>query len=398
MWQDWLFGLLKGIGWFFLNPVFYFAFLLAAYLGVSRVKKERKNFTVRAKNAYFELKQLVPPTVIIIGLCVSIVSIAIFLVVPMELIIYASAFTFLFALVGKTKWLSPVYTIGLGILLTMISLYLDWDFFLFSHQLIEDGTYIFPTAIILLGALIISEGILVRKNGVKGTSPRVEKSKRGQLIGVHLLERAWLLPVFLFIPSGDLVSPVTWWPSFSVGEQTYTLLLVPFLLGVKQKIQGEYPVFAINKVGKNTILLGIFITLGGVGSYYIPYVAIASVILAILGKIWIVSNQKRVEENHSFYFSRKNNGVMILGIVPDSPADKMELQVGEMISKVNSIPVQTKGQIYQALQKNSAHCKLEVYDINGEIRFVQRALFEGDHHELGLLVLPDNRVHGNEAV
>lgn len=76
----------------------------------------------------------------------------------------------------------------------------------------------------------------------------------------------------------------------------------------------------------------------------------------------------------------------------------MGLRIGEMISKVNSIPVQDKNQLYIALQKNSAHCKLEVFDNDGEIRFVQRALFEGDHHELGLLLIPDEKVHGNEAV
>lgn len=397
MWQDWLLELLEGFGKLFLNPVFYLSFLFAAYLGVARVKKERRNFTVRAQNAYFELKQLLPMG-IIVGLCVSVLSIGLVLVVPMEFIIFTGLITIVFALIGKTRMLSPVYSVGLGIVVSSVSLYLGWDYLLFSKSNLNSSEYIFPTAVILLGFFIISEGIFVRKNGVEGTSPRLKKSKRGQAIGIHLLERAWILPVFLFIPSGILTIPFEWWPMFTVGNHTYSLLLVPFLIGTKIEVQGEHPIIAIRNVGKNIIILGSIVVVGGAATYLYPLASLGLVVVAILGREWIIRKQKNKEKNNSFYFSRKNNGVVILGIVPDSPADKMELEIGEMISKVNSIPVQDKNQLYKALQKNSAHCKLEVFDANGEIRFVQRALYEGDHHELGLLLIPDENVHGNEAV
>lgn len=397
MWQDWLLELLKGFGKLFLNPVFYLSFLFAAFLGVSRVKKERRNFTVRAQDAYFELRQLLPRG-IIVGLCVSILSIGLVLVVPMEFIIFTGIFTIICALIGKARILSPVYTAGLGIIASSVSVFLGLDYFLFSKSNLQPSEYIFPTAIILLGLLIISEGIFVRGNGVKGTSPRLKKSKRGQVIGVHLLERAWLMPVFLFIPSGVLTIPFEWWPMFTIENQTYSLIFVPFLIGAKLEVQGEHPIIAIRNVGRNLIILGSFVIVGGAATYLYPLASLGLVIIAIVGREWITLKQRNKEKNRSFYFSRKNNGVVILGIVPDSPADKMGLKIGEMISKVNSIPVHDKIQLYKALQKNSAHCKLEVFDSYGEIRFVQRALFEGDHHELGLLLIPDEKVHGNEAV
>ncbi|WP_312092754.1 PDZ domain-containing protein [Niallia sp.] len=397
MWQDWLLELLKGFGKLFLNPVFYLSFLFAAFLGVTRVKKERRNFTVRAQNAYFELKQLLPLG-LISGLCVSVLSIGLVLVVPMEFIIFTGVISIVLVLIGKTRIMSPVYTAGLGIVVSSVSLFYGWDYFLFSKSNLNSSEYIFPTAVILLGLLIISEGIFVRKNGVNGTSPRLKKSKRGQAIGIHLLERAWILPVFLFVPSGVLTIPFEWWPMFTVGDQTYSLLLVPFLIGSKMEIQGEHPIIAIRNVGRNIIILGSIIIVGGAAAYFFPISSLGFVLVAIIGREWITRKQRNNEKNKSFYFSRKNNGVVILGIVPDSPADKMELKIGEMISKVNSIPVQDKNQLYKALQKNSAHCKLEVFDAHGEIRFVQRALYEGDHHELGLLLIPDENVHGNEAV
>lgn len=55
-------------------------------------------------------------------------------------------------------------------------------------------------------------------------------------------------------------------------------------------------------------------------------------------------------------------------------------------------------EFYKALQKNRAYCKLEVLNSEGEVRFVQGALFEGDHHELGILTVEDRKKwNGNEA-
>ncbi|MDY0405108.1 hypothetical protein P5G51_006575 [Virgibacillus sp. 179-BFC.A HS] len=48
-------------------------------------------------------------------------------------------------------------------------------------------------------------------------------------------------------------------------------------------------------------------------------------------------------------------------------------------------PVASEAAFYQALQINGAFVKLTVLDTSGEMRFVQGALYENDHHELGLI-------------
>ena len=80
-----------------------------------------------------------------------------------------------------------------------------------------------------------------------------------------------------------------------------------------------------------------------------------------------------------------------MGIIPYSPAEKMGLEVGEIITKVNGMGVNTEREFYEALQRNRAHCKLEVLDNQNQIRFVQRALFEGEHYELGILFAEEKR-------
>ena len=395
--QEWLIELLKGVGMLFLHPLFYYLFFIAAILGVSRVKRERKNFHVRAENAYFELRQLLPLG-ILIGLCLSIISIIAGLVIPFETVLFTAAFTFLLSLTTKVRWMAPAYTLGFAFFATIFALDQQWSLPSIFTSIANSEQTVFPSIAVLLSVLLIGEGVLIFKNGKKGTSPKLIKSKRGQIVGAHEVKRVWMLPMFLVIP-GDALQPLfEWWPIFSVAGETYSIILVPFAIGFYQQIQGNLPIDIVKSIGKRVIGLGILVMLLSISGYWSPLASIAVVAIAIIGREIITLKQRINEENLPFYFSKRNHGVMILGIIPESPANHMALQIGELITKVNGIQVHNKKGFYEALLKNRAHCKLEVLDVNGEIRFTQRALFEGDHHELGILFVQDDRKKGNEAV
>lgn len=80
---------------------------------------------------------------------------------------------------------------------------------------------------------------------------------------------------------------------------------------------------------------------------------------------------------------------MVLGIIPNTPAADLGLKIGEIITKVNGIEVKNAADFYEALQKNRAFFKLEVVGLNNEIRFEQRASYEGEHHELGIIFVKE---------
>lgn len=396
MGQDWLIELLWGTAKFFLNPVFYFLLFFVAFLGVSRVKLERRNFHIRTENAYFELKQLLPVG-IVIGIGISIITIGVGLVIPLAAVVFTAILTILFGLTTKIRFLSPAYTVGLAFLVLLLVKWQDLPLPFLNESLDKLEGFIFPSLAVLTALLLIGEGILISKNGKKGSSPQIIRSKRGLPVGIHEVKRLWMIPVFLIIPGSALTAPFDWWPVFSIGGETYSILLVPFAVGFHQRIQGMLPMEAVQTAGKRVLGLGIFLTLFAVGSYWLPVLAVVVVALAILGREFLTWRQRLFEKNLPFYFSQRNSGVMILGIIPQSPASKMALQVGEMITKVNNIPVIDERSFYEALQINPAQCRLEVLDVNGEIRFVQRALFEGDHYQLGILFVQDNKAKGGTA-
>ncbi len=395
--QEWLVELLKGTGKLLLHPVFYYLFIVAAILGVSRVKRERKDFHVRAENAYFELRQLLPLG-LIVGLVLSITIIFVGLVIPIETILFTAGFTILLSLTTKIRLISPAYTLGFAFFVTIFALDGQWSLPTFLTSITDSEQVIFPSIAVLLALLIIGEGILIFKNARKGTSPKLIVSKRGQIIGVHEVKRLWMIPLFLIIPGEALQAPFEWWPVFSIAGKSYSIMLVPFAVGFFQQIQGSLPIEAIKATGKKVITLGIIMAMLSVSGLWMPLASIAVVALAIIGRELITLRQRMRDESKPFYFSKKNHGVTILGIIPESPASHMGLRIGELITKVNGIYVHDKKGLYEALLKNRAHCKLEVLDISGEVRFTQRALFEGDHHELGILFVQDERKKGNEAV
>ncbi|MFP5105572.1 PDZ domain-containing protein [Neobacillus sp. C211] len=388
--ETWLAELLKGTGKLFLHPVLYYLVFLTGILGVTRVKRERKNFHIRAHDAYFELRQLFPLGVLI-GLVLSIIVVAAGIAVPFATILLIAVFTFLWSLTTNVRWISPAYTIGAAFFAIILIAENSWSIPLFTKSFQALGDKVYPSVVVVLGMMLIAEGILIFKNGGKGTSPKLAKSKRGQNVGLHEGKRLWMLPLFLLIPGNALQLPFDWWPVFHLGSQEYSLILVPFAIGFHQKVKGMLPKVAIELHGRRVIALGVFVTLLSVAGYWLPLSSIVVAALAVLGRELITLMTMMKDDNLPFYFSKKNQGLMIIGVIPESPASKMGLQVGEIISKANGLLVRDEKVFYEALQKNRAHCKLEVLDTNGEIRFLQRALYEGDHHELGILFVQDER-------
>ncbi|MFK9090201.1 PDZ domain-containing protein [Bacillus salipaludis] len=386
--QIWLVELLKGMGKLFLHPVLYYLVFLAGILGVMRVKRERKNFHIRAQDAYFELRQVFPLG-LVVGMILSVVVVTAGITVPFAAILLIAGFTLLWSLTTNVRLMSPVYTVGAAFFTIILLAENNWSIPLFSNAFDSISDKVYPSVVVVLGLLLIAEGILIFKNGSKGTSPKITKSKRGQSVGAHEVKRLWMLPLFLLIPGDALQLPFDWWPVFHLGANEYSLILVPFAIGFHQQIKGMLPNEAIELHGRRVIVLGVLISLLSIVGYWYPLLSIVVAALAVIGRESLALITIMKDDSLPFYFSKKNNGLMIIGIIPESPASKMGLKTGEIITKANGVLVRDEKSFYEALQKNRAHCKLEVLDTKGEIRFVQRALYEGDHHELGVLFVQD---------
>lgn len=388
--QVWFIEFLKGTGKIFLHPLFYYLIIFAIIIGIKRVKRERAQFHTRVNHALSELLYLFRDG-LLIGVTISIIMIAVGAIIPFAAIVLFTLVTIILSLSTKLRLVTPAYIVGFSFfVLIIMANQTDWTLPVFQDAF-TSLEKIYPAVALLLALLLFAEAVLIMNRGAKDSSPKLAMSRRGQRVGMHEINRLWMVPVFLLVPGGVLQIPFPWWPIFSIGDQTYSLFLVPFAIGFFQQCKGNLPKKITRTLGKRMLIIAIITLLIVVSSYFYPLLAIVGVTFAIVGREIVLLRQRFIDEAQPFFFSKRNNSLMILGVLPHTPADKMGLQIGEIIIKVNGMNVENETEFYQALQRNSAHCKLEIIDENGEIRFAQRALYEGEHHELGLLFVQSER-------
>ncbi|WP_456273296.1 PDZ domain-containing protein [Bacillus sp. AK031] len=390
MLQHWLIEIMKASGKLFVNPLIYFAVILAFGSGFFRVKRERRELHTRIFDVYHEIRFLFPLG-ILLGLGFSLLTIGAGLVIPFGGLLLIGAVTMLLALTFNFRLLTPAFTVGISyfILLAINYFKLEMPFFHTYFERLNEG--LLNSVVVLLGTLLLIEGVLISHSAWKKTSPRLIKSSRGLKVGAQEGKKLWVVPMFLLMPIGTLDMPWGWWPVFTIGSQTYSIILFPFLLGFRQLVRSTLPQISIKETGNRVFWLGALVLTIAVAGFFAPVISIAGAAIAVIGREWMAYRQRVQDSERSYFFSRNSQGLMILAILPGSPAEKMSLVSGEIISKVNGFRVQTEAEFYEALQNNRAYCKLEVIDTNGQIRFAQGALYEGDHHELGIVFVEEDR-------
>nr|WP_250902512.1 S1C family serine protease [Bacillus inaquosorum] len=380
--------MLKGAGLFFLHPLFWFFIIISLAFGYVRIKRERKTFHTRIADIYDELKftytkGLIP------GLLLSVVVGVLGISIPLGILSVIAVITAAAALTLRANWMSAAYIvsgsmlIGFGLQMSQAEPLLE--------RFPQGFAVVWPAMAVFLGLLIIIEGAVAYRSAHVRTSPALVVSSRGLPIGQQLANRIWLLPLFLLVPGNGLESHFSWWPVFTVPGGSFHFLWIPYFVGFGQRVQGSLPETSIRITAKRVCILGLVVTALGAASLLWTPLAGAAVCVALLGRIFL-SIKQRVNDNAApFYFSKRDQGLMVLGIIPNTPAEDLELKIGEIITKVNGIPVKNVSDFYEALQHNRAYVKLEIIGLNGEIRFDQRASYEGEHHELGILFVKDDR-------
>ncbi|CAN2248292.1 S1C family serine protease [Bacillus vallismortis] len=385
---QWGFELLKSAGLFFLHPLFWFFIMISLAFGYVRIKRERRTFHTKIADIYDDLtftytKGLIP------GLLLSVVLGVLGISIPLGVLAIIAVITAAAALTLRANWMSAAYIVGVSMLIGFGLQINQAEPFL--ERFPQGFAVVWPAMAVFLGLLVIIEGVVAYRSAHVRTSPALVVSSRGLPIGQQLANRIWLLPLFLLVPGNGLESHLSWWPVFTVPGGSFHFLWIPYFVGFGQRVQGSLPETSIRITAKRICILGLAVTALGAASLLWTPLAGAAVITALLGRVFL-SIKQRVNDNAApFYFSKRDQGLMVLGIIPNTPAEDLELKIGEIITKVNGIPVKNVSDFYEALQHNRAYVKLEIIGLNGEIRFDQRASYEGEHHELGILFVKDER-------
>ncbi|ARJ46791.1 TPA: serine protease [Listeria monocytogenes] len=382
--------ILNGIGRLLLQPALYVGILLAILAGFNRVRWERKSFSISIYSPWLELKSFFGVS-LLFGLAISVVTSLIGFGVMIEWVAIFNVVACFLLIVGMFRLSSTAFTIGITSLIFYFCYYFDVSLAPFTNEAFTYDSIFIDNFMIsmtfLLAVLLFVEAFLIQYTSAKNPSPSLRKSKRGKLIGSFQLRKLWFVPIVMFLPGDVFTKIFEWWPVFAIGSQSYSLIILPLFIGFQQQVQTQLPEEASRKIAVEVTTLATIIAVAGLLGIVMPVLTLFAFMFAVIGRFWISYRHYRSEKLAPKKFGPQSDGLVVLGARAATPSARLNLKAGEKITEVNSRPVHTREELYEALNLNRAFCKLKVIDNAGEPRFEQTALYENESFELGLLLV-----------
>ncbi|RGL38339.1 PDZ domain-containing protein [Paenibacillus polymyxa] len=386
---QWGWSVLNACLYLLLQPFYYISILIVA-LGYRRqMLLERKLFHTRMHSWAAETWRVVWSG-LLAGMALSALGMFVSVHLNPTSIVCLWVATLLLMLV-RVRYLCLAYSVGLlGVVQFFLNIASGWQpGGVLGTSVVAIRGLDIPALLVLVAVLHVAEALLVRWQGGKAATPLFVEGKRGRLVGGYRMEDLWPIPLLLLVPAqGGFMLP--WTPLFGGDAGTgYMLAALPVLMGFSSVTLGQLPrqkaVLTSNRLLLYSVAL---LLLSLLAAWWGPLILLAALFsfLAHEALIWYGN----IEESRlSPMFVHPEQGLRVLAVLPDSPATAMGILPGEAIYRVNGMVVNSRAELHQALRINSAFCKLEVRNLQGESKFVQRGMYDGDHHQLGVVLAPD---------
>src|SRR5690625_1967676 len=373
-----VFEILKGIGRFFLNPIVYWTVVLLIMTSHDRIKKERYMFLFETAPLATESRKTI--SLAIIGsILLAAITLGAGIALTYEIIIILMAITLILSITYRLSSLSASYTLGLT--------YIVLQFLPESSKMIEHITPLTLAAIpLLIGVLLLYEGIMFLRLKGNDFFPTIVRSRRGRWYGLQHLKRLAVIPVITLVPKGALTPFGDFWPYFTIAEQTYSLFVFPVLIGFHHVVTGELPQHAARKLGQLIMSLASLVIIFSLLSIQLPGLSFVAVIIAISGRFLIHWQYYKKDVQRPPIFIENDRTVKILGLIHDSPAEKLGFFIGETIQKVNGKRITSVAQFDQLLKINEGLVTFEVVGIDNKVRQIDNNRYVGDRLDLGILL------------
>ncbi|WP_445323485.1 PDZ domain-containing protein [Paenibacillus sp. FSL R7-0179] len=369
-----------------MQPYYYIAILFIALYYRRQVVLERKLIHVKLHSWGPETWRTVW-TGGLMGLVVSLAAVALGVSVTYTAVACIWVVS-LILMLFRVRYLCFAYAIGvLGIVQFVLS------FFPETLQSGVAGTVAgavremdIPALLALAALLHVAEALLARWQGPRLATPLFLAGKRGKVVGGYQLQAFWPLPLFVLIPAGSGIGDLPWHPLLGGG---LGLVSLPVIIGFSEMTQGMLPGRkAARTFGRLLVYSAVLLGLSLLADLWSPLTVVAALAAILLheGLSWYSALEER---SLSPVFVHPPAGRKVLAVLQGSPAQELGILPGEILLKVNGVLLTSAAQLHEALRMNPAFCKLEVQNREGESKYLQRAIYAGDHHQLGIILVPD---------
>lgn len=380
-----------------LSPFYYVAVLLIMLQYMRQTGLERKLFHVRLRAWPNQLFRTMLAG-LVVGVIMTLVGLFLGVTITGEAVLWMWGTAAVLVLV-RVRYLCFAYSVGaLGVLQwivgwTPLADRTDW---IGTAANSLSGLDI-PGLLVLVALMHLAEALLVRWQGDRFASPVFLEGKRGKIVGGFTLQGYWPVPMLMLVPAAagngtDLSLP---W-SMLLGDSAQwssglTMIGFPMMIGFSELTRSLLPAAKARAAAKGLLIYGLGLGIVAVLASFWPTLTLAAALCALVLHEGLVAISYFTEETSPPFYVHSDQGLRVLAVIPGTPAEAMGILTGEVIHKVNGVRVRTKEELYAALHINSAFCKLEVLNHEGQVKFVQRARYAGEHHQLGVVLAPDDK-------
>lgn len=382
---------------FLLQPTFIIGVILAMLAKIRRFKYSRNKLRVTIHKENFEIKRFftwgIAP-----GIIISLLSVFIGMPVTIDWIIIYQVITILFLGLGY-RFIHPVFTfsasgltvLALNMFVTDTSLFgriLDqWNSPIVSQT---TSTYASIQIIYMFTLFILFSTIAVLyKGNLNQFIPRFLKTKRGKLVARYRMTPLWLMPLVVVVPGDTFTALFDWWPVFSVGNQTFSFLIVPVLLGFRYTVQAQLPIKAKQAMLRDFSILSLVSVLVFGLTFWLEFLSAVGLFFLFAGGVYVLYRHRIRERKWAFKFGPDQDGLRVVAVRPNSPAERMSLEVGDVLVESNQMVLTSAEDLTESLFNNRSYSKLKVKRLDGELIMTETPIYEEDAHDLGLVTLED---------
>jgi hypothetical protein len=212
--------------------------------------------------------------------------------------------------------------------------------------------------------LHLGEWFLIRLDGARDAQPAHLKNISGERVYGYRLGRIWPICLFVSFHGSWILFPVM--SGFSALNVSRSNL--------QQKR------FASTLCLLYLLVLSAFLI---TARWFDLFLWVAAV-FSLIGHELIYFMIRRRERNREPMFVSDENGLKVYAVVPKSPAVEMGIQPGDLILRVNQVPVKTMADLEEAIKKQSV-CKMEILTSQLERKLVQKVIYEEELKSLGVI-------------
>jgi Trypsin-like serine proteases, typically periplasmic, contain C-terminal PDZ domain len=253
----------------------------------------------------------------------------------------------------------------------------------------------------MVAILHFVEGILVMIDGGTGYIP-VFTSRDEKIIGGFALQRYWAFPIAIFfmlhnnsaIGSSWQVPLPNWWPLVK-GSMSIDILkdavvaLVPFYGMV-----GYNSVTFTKDRKEKTMISGSLIIVYSLALFGLAQLSVLNIYLKFLVLIFaaaaheaIIALQRYLEMKGTPKYISGDEGIMVLDVAPNSPANEMGISSGDMLVEVNNAKIENEERIAEAIRECSSFIWFKVKKVTGKFEQVSYSKLSNDKR-LGIVFVP----------